>query len=261
MPPPHAPRTLHLFRAIELRGGDEDEGGRVLVQPKLVALLAHLALAGMPDAPGRYRRRDHLVGLLRPDLDQSRARAALRKAVHALRGVLGADAVLSRGDEELALAEGAVWCDAVEFAEAIEGGRLVRALELYRGELIPGFHLTGCGEFARWLDDERELARERAAGAAWAMAVRSQEGSNLTDAGQWARRAVRFRWDDERALRRALSLLGAIGDRAGALRLYEEFARRLRAELEADPSRETVTLAESLRSGTLAPASPPAARS
>lgn len=250
---PTAPRTLHLFRSIELRGGDDGEAARLLVQPKVVGLLAYLALAGVPDAPGRYRRRDHLVGLLWPELDQAHARAALRKAVHALRAVLGADAVLSRGDEELALAEGTLWCDVVEFVESIEAGRLVRAIELYRGELMPGFHLTGCGEFERWLDDERELARERAAGAAWAMAVRSQEGSNLTDAGHWARRAVRFRWDDERALRRALSLLAAIGDRAGALRLYEEFARRLRAELEADPSRETVALARALRTGEALP--------
>ena len=247
------PRKLYLLGRVDLRGGDQEQTERLLVQPKLVALLAHLALAATPDAPGRFRRRDHLVGLLWPELDQAHARAALRKAVHALRSALGAEAVVSRGDEDLALAEGAIWCDAVEFVADLEEGRLVRALELYRGELMPGFHLTGCGEFGRWLDDERAAARERAAAAAWALAVRSQEGSNLTDAGFWARRSIRVRWDDERALRRALVLLATIGDRAGAMRLYDEFARRLRTELEVDPSAETVTLVNALRSGQAPP--------
>jgi serine/threonine-protein kinase len=248
-----SPRKLYLFGRVDLRGGDQEQTERLLVQPKLVALLAYLALAATPDAPGRFRRRDHLVGLLWPELDQAHARAALRKAVHALRSVLGAEAVLSRGDEELALADEAIWCDAVEFVADLEGGMLVRAIELYRGELMPGFYLTGCGEFGRWLDDERATARERAAGAAWALAVRSQEGSNYTDAGFWARRSIKFRWDDERALRRALVMLAGIGDRAGAMRLYDEFSRRLRAELEVEPSSETVTLVNALRAGEAPP--------
>ena len=248
------PPKLFLLGRVEMRGGDAAEAERLLVQPKVVALLAYLALAGAPDTPGRFVRRDGLVGLLWPELDQAHARAALRKAIHAIRGALGADAIVSRGDEEVALGEGALWCDAVEFMTAVERGQLVRALELYRGELMPGFHLADCGEFERWLEDQRSSDRDRAAGAAWALAVRSQEGDNLTDAGVWARKAVRFRWDDERALRRAIVMLAAIGDRAGAARLYDEFARRLRTELDVEPSAETMALMEALRAGQPLPA-------
>ena len=62
-----------------------------------------------------------------------------------------------------------------------------------------------------------------------------------------ARRAVRYSWDDERVLRRTITMLARIGDHAGALRLYEEFAARMKQELDADPSPETVALVDSLR--------------
>jgi serine/threonine-protein kinase len=246
-----------VLGGIALHGtADPAAADRLLAQPKVVALLAYLALAAAGRAT-RYQRRDRLVGLLWPELDQGHARGALRKAVHAARGVLGADALLSRGDEEIALADGALWCDAVAFGDAEEAGQLGRALELYAGELLPGFHLAECAEFGRWLDDARQELRERAAGAAWALAAYLAHAEQYTEAGRWARRAVRYAWDDERALRRALVLLDRVGDRAGALRLYDEFARRLRAEYDAEPSRETAAMAAALRAGAPLPAPPP----
>jgi len=258
LPAATPPLRFHVLGGIALAGAvDPAAADRLLAQPKAVALLVYLALAAA-GRPARYQRRDRLVGLLWPELDQTHARGALRKAVHAARAVLGADTVLSRGDEELALADGALWCDAAAFGQAEEAGRLAQALELYAGDLLPGFHLAECAEFGRWLDDTRQELRERAAGAAWALAARLAHAEQLTEAGRWARRAVRYAWDDERALRRAITLLDRLGDRAGALRLYDEFARRLRAEYEAEPSRETLAMAAALRTG--APLPEPAPR-
>ena len=234
---------LYLLGGIELRGVRPADADRLLAQPKLTALLAFLALS--PEY--RPQRRDRIVGLLWTELDQSHARTALRKAVHALRSTLGADALRSRGDEEIALAVPPVWCDAGELATAEDEGRMMRAIELYRGELMPGFHLVGCAEFERWLDDQRNIARERAGAAAWGLAQSLEGDSRLTDAGMWARKAARYSWDDERILRRTLTMLARIGDHAGALRLYDEFAERMREELNAEPSPETTALAESLR--------------
>lgn len=246
-----------MLGGVALHGAADPAGAdRLLAQPKVVALLVYLSLAAA-GRPARYQRRDRLVGLLWPELDQTHARGALRKAVHAARAVLGAEALLSRGDEELALADGALWCDAVAFGAAEEAGQLARALELYAGDLLPGFHLAECAEFGRWLDDARQELRERAAGAAWALATHLAHAEQLTEAGRWARRAVRYAWDDERALRRALVLLDRLGDRAGALRLYDEFTRRLRAEYEAEPSRETAAMGAALRAGAPLPVPPP----
>lgn len=234
---------LCLLGGIELRGAAPGVADALLAQSKPVALLAYLALS--PD--GRFQRRDRLAGLLWPDLDQSHARAALRKAIHDVRAALGAHVVVARGDDEIAIAPAALRCDAVQFAAAIDNSHFARAVELYRGEFMPGFFLAGCVEFERWLEDERATARERAAAASWALAVRLEGDQQLTDAGVWARRAARHAWTDERVLRRAMTMLERLGDRAGAVKLYEGFAARLRAELEVEPSAETNALVASIR--------------
>ena len=142
----------------------------------------------------------------------------------------------------------APWCDAVEFLTSIQTGLLGRALELYRGDLMPGFHLPECGEFDRWLEEERAATLERVVAAAWALARECEENDRLTDAGGWARVAARRAWTDERVLRHAIIMLDRIGDRAGAISLFDGFARRLRSELETEPSAETTALVARLRS-------------
>ncbi len=234
---------LCLLGGYELRGAGP-AGASVLSQSKPLALLAFLAMS--PD--GRYQRRDRLVGLLWPELDQAHARAALRKALHDLRTTLGAHVITTRGDDEIQLTPGTVRCDVVEFTESVEAGHLLRALELYHGDLMPGFYLSGCVEFERWVEDERTAARERAAAASWALAVRFEGEDQLTKAGSMARRAVRHAWTDERVLRRAMGLLDRLGDRAGAIKIFDEFATRLRADLDVEPSTETAALAQSIRS-------------
>lgn len=238
---------LYLLGGLELAGAvDPTLANRLLAQPKLTALLAFLALS--PEQ--RPQRRDRIVALLWPELDQGHARTALRKGVHAIRSALGAEALRNRGDEEIGLASPPVWCDAVESCAAADAGRMLRVHELYKGELLEGFHLPGCGEFQHWLDIERSEAKERAAAAAWGLACIFERDQRFTDAGMMAKRAVRYASDDERVLRRTMTMLQRIGDHAGALKLFDEFAARMRNELNADPSPETMKLVSSLRSST-----------
>src|SRR5205823_1085290 len=98
-------------------------------------------------------RRDYLAALFWPELDQSHARNALRKALHALRGSLGAETLPGRGVEEMAIAPDRLMCDATLFVADIDAGRLGRAMERYAGDLMPGFHLSDCAEFERWVDE------------------------------------------------------------------------------------------------------------
>jgi DNA-binding SARP family transcriptional activator len=245
---PSGPLLL-LLGGTQLRGVPPADADRLLAQAKAVALLAYLALAPRD----RYVRRDRLVGLFWPELDQAHARGALRKIVHAIRSTLGPDAILARSDEDLALAPDALWCDATEFTAAADAGQAARALELYRGDLLDGFHLPGCADFGMWLDGERTAALERAAAAALALSNQLESEEQLTLAGQWARRAVRFAWSNERVLRRALLMLDRLGDRGSALHLYDGFARRLKSELEAEPSAETLALVAELRRPKPAP--------
>jgi DNA-binding SARP family transcriptional activator len=181
-----------------------------------------------------------------PEQSDFHARAALRKALHLIRQSLGDDVLLTRGDDEVAVDRTRVWCDADAFDDAMSEGQFARALELFRGELLDGFFPDAPG-FERWLGAERERYHELAGHAAWSLAERYEKGADLTSATRWARKAAKLAGSDERRIRRVISMLDRAGDRAGAVRVYEEFATYLRSELDLEPSEETRALVKSLR--------------
>jgi serine/threonine-protein kinase len=188
-----------------------------------------------------------------PELDQEHARAALRQALHGLRTSLGADALAGRGDEEVSLDDQIVWCDASGFEVAVDAGRLADALELYRGDLLEGFFISGAPDFERWLEDERARLRRRACEAAWMLAGSCRAEGDVALAAHWARRAVSLARGDEAALRRLIALLAELGDRAGAVQAYEAFARRLAEDYDVEPTAETQALIARVRSREIGP--------
>jgi DNA-binding SARP family transcriptional activator/TolB-like protein len=234
---------LRTLGSLDLISADGTPFDSVLTQPRRTALLCYLSLA----SPRGFRRRDTLLALFWPEHNAEQARHALRQSVYFLRHALGAAAVVSRGDDELAVAPDRVRCDAAEFERAIDEGRLEAALALYRGELLPGFHVSDAPEFERWLDAERSRLRQRAAEAAWALAEARERDGNPDSAAEWAQRAADFSPGEETALRRLVLLLNRLGDRAAAVRAYETFARNLEQEYELAPSEETRALLEKIR--------------
>lgn len=234
---------LRVLGSPDLRRADGQEIRYVLVQPKRVALLAYLTVA----APRGFHRRDSLVARFWPELDAERARAALRNAIYQLRQALGPDSLETRGAEEVRLAEAACWCDALEFQEALAGGRLDEAVALYRGDLLSGLHVEGAPDVGHWLDRERERLREAAVRAGWALAERELAAGENAAAVERARWAADLEPGSEAGLRRLMAVLDRVGDGPGALRAYDHFAAWLAADLGASPSAETRRLAEDLR--------------
>src|SRR6266704_5704692 len=234
---------FRILGALNLLGAGGRELSSVLAQPKRIALLAYLAAA----TPRRLHRRDSLLALFWPELDQEHARAALRQALHGLRHALGDGVLVTRGDEDIGLDAERIRCDVVEFERAAEVGRLADALDLYRGDLLEGFFIRGAPEFEQWLEDERARLKAVALRSAIQLAERSEGHGGLAEAAQWSRRALRIAPLDEPALRRLMQTLDRLGDRAGALEAYEGFAKRLAAELEAEPAPETRALADAVR--------------
>src|SRR6266545_543526 len=138
---------LRFLGAVSLRAGrtvPRDLG----LQPKRLALLCYLALA----RPAGLVRRDALLAILWPELDEPRARNALSQALHRLRRELGPSVVLTRGHHEVGIALGRLWCDVTAFHDAVQRGDLQAAVALYRGELLPAFHVGGAPDFEYWLD-------------------------------------------------------------------------------------------------------------
>ncbi len=227
---------------VSLTNAEGREVHALLAQPRRLALLAYLALTA---ARGLHRR-DAIVTLFWPELDQQHARAALRQALRVIRGSLGA-VITSRGDDEIGLDFEHFQCDADAFDQAIAGGRWDEALELYRGELLEGFFISGAPEFERWLDAERARLQSAAVGGARALVERATEVGDVAAAAQWAERGLRLAPLDEALMQQLIGILDRRGDRAGAVQAYEDYSRRLAQELEVRPSPETQALLAAVR--------------
>jgi DNA-binding SARP family transcriptional activator len=181
-----------------------------------------------------------------PDSGDERARAALSRAIYFLRRELGEGIIVARGDE-ITVGSERLWCDAAAFEQLFEQGKPREALELYRGDLLPGFFTADANGFEEWLERERARMRESASAAAWELTGAAEAKGNLALAAHWARRAVELAPFREAGIRRLLGLLDALGDRAGAVHAYEEFAAQLQAELELEPAPETTELVSEIR--------------
>jgi DNA-binding SARP family transcriptional activator len=240
---------LRTLGTLDLHSAEGRELHSLLAQPKRVALLAYLCIA----QPHGFHRRDTLLGLFWPDSDQEHARASLRKSLHILRRALGDDAILSRGDEEVAVDFHLVSCDAAAFEANVKANRLEEALELYRGDLLAGFFIDEAPEFDQWLHSERMRLRAGAAHVALAFSDQLIAGGNVAAALTWARRSLELSDTDEHALRKLIELQCQAGDRTGAIRTYEEFARHLGVEYGTQPSSETRSVIERIRSGAVLP--------
>ncbi len=236
------------FRAlgtVHLRRRDGPELLSVLSQPKRTALLAYLLLA----RPRGFHRRDQLVALFWPEADAEHGHNSLRQSVHFLRRSLGDEVLPSRADDELGVDSGRVWCDAQAFEAALDRGDPEAALELYGGELLPGFFVEGAPEFEHWLEGERARLRGRAVRAAGELAQACERAGDAARAAEMGARALMLAPDDEALLRAQMQRLERLGDRAAALATYESFARRLLVEYELEPDPESRRLAEEIRVG------------
>ena len=233
---------LHTLGGLDLRAAG-NKGHPLLSQPKRLGLLVYLAAANVRG----YRRRDSVFPMFWPELDDVRARGALRQAVYVLRRNLGDCVIRDRGEDELGVDPAEVWLDVTEFEKALAAGETRMAADLYRGEFLDGFFVAGTGaEFDEWMSAERNRVRALASKAMCAVAE-DVAGLEPDSAAAWVRRAVALAPDDELTVRRALALLEHIGDRAGALQLYHEFRERVKREYDAEPATETKAIAESLR--------------
>jgi DNA-binding SARP family transcriptional activator len=232
---------LRALGSIDLRR-DGTEITAVLTQPKRLALLLYLDLA----RPHGFHRRDRLVSLLWPELDATHSRNALSKAIHHIRRELGETSITTRGDEVM-LDPIYIRSDVRVLEAALLNNDHMRAVQLYQGPLADGFFVEDAPEFERWLSDERNQIRISVANAAWALADKSRVEGRIEDATMYARSASGLTRDDEPSVRRLMRFLESVGDRAGALRAYDEFAIWLSDELDANPAADTEALRDSIR--------------
>jgi DNA-binding SARP family transcriptional activator/tetratricopeptide (TPR) repeat protein len=183
-------------------------------QRRPLALLAIVAAS-----PHGCTREDLLLHLW-PDSTPERARNVLRQTIYALRRDLGTHD-LFLGEHQLLLNSAVISSDVGEFENALEGGDQARAVELYGGPFLDGFHLRESPEFEAWR--EREVARitGRFLQALRALAQSTTDHEHAID--RWRRMATTDPLDPI-AAEGLIDALAALGDRDAALqhaRIYE----------------------------------------
>jgi DNA-binding SARP family transcriptional activator len=222
-----------------------------VTQPRRLAVLAIIARAG-----DRGVTREKILATLWPDADEDVGRRSLSQAVYALRRDLGADDPLL-GVQELKVNADIATCDVVEFEAALAARNLERAVEVYGGPFLDGFRLPGAPEFDRWVEDERRSLAQRHVDALERLARRLAERGDAAAAAGWWRKLAELDPLNARVAAELMRSLVAAGDPSGALKHARIYEALLAQELDLEPDRQVVELAQRIRSDASVGVQPP----
>lgn len=232
---------------------------------KIIALMAYLILTG------QEHTRDALATLLWPELDQSRARAGLRRVLAAIRKSINESILIIDRSRVGMNPEADLWVDITALRKHLASteahahvdaelcpnclAHLEAAIKLYRGDLLAGFTLSDTPDFDEWVYFEGEELRQELA-SALARLVRvygAQEQFN--PAIRHARRWLALDPLQEPVHRQLMHLYALSGNQATALRQYQQCEQLLQDEMGTTPSVETKELFAKIREGRLTPTS------
>jgi DNA-binding SARP family transcriptional activator len=241
---------------IQLFGGlRAEQEGRVVTRfrtQKAASLLAYLAYYRQRTNP-----RELLIELLWPECEPEVARHRLSVALSTLRQQFepgGAGASVFIADHfSVGLAPAVVTTDVAEFEEALQragksaGSEQTRffaeAVELYRGELLPGY-------YEDWILPEQQRWQELYFQAVRRLIACCESAGEIDRALQYGLRAISIDPLREEAHQDLMRLYAAASQPGAAQRQYHELQRLLKQELGEKPSEATQALAEAIQGGS-----------
>ncbi len=244
---------IYLFGAPRFAEG---ECALHVQRRKARALLAYLALNRQPQT------RELLATLFYPESDN--ALAYLRRDLSEVRRQVGEE--ILRAENEVSLNPGAeVWVDVLAFQARLDLvaahghfpqqpcaeclAALQEAIALYSDDFLAGFILPDCAAFEEWQFFQGQALRQGLAQALEKMVAWHAAQRAYAEAISAARRWLALDPLHEAAQRRLMELYAASGQRAAALRQYEECQRLLDEDWGVVPETETTALFEAIRTG------------
>ncbi len=248
---------LHLFGLPQV----EYDGHPVkFARRKALALAAYLALAE------QRQSRDVIVDLLWTELDREHGRSALRSTLRALTTAIPFEWI-EADRSTLMLKSDAVWVDVNAFTALISGSashghsqevtcdRCVtlyhQALDLYKADFSVGFSLSDSVEYDDWQELQREALRREFAEVHRRLSSYYELAQDYGHAIKYAQQWLAIEPLHEPAHRQLMRLYMANGQRAEALRQYQQAVDLLDTELATPPEDETTQLYETILKGQL----------
>jgi DNA-binding SARP family transcriptional activator/predicted ATPase len=237
----NTPWRIEFFGGLRLwRGEDVTTRFRTRKISGLLALLAYHS--------DQMHPREELIDVFWPEADIHAGRNSLRVALSSLRGLLeppgiAPGSVLDTSADAVRISSGAVWTDVAQFEAVAFAGEardnatdrithLSRAVDLYRGELLPG-------RYEEWVMTERDRLRDAFAAVLRSLSAQWEAGGDINRAIAYARRLTVVDRLNEASRCELIRLYMKAGEPAAAAREYREMVRVLREELGAEPSAET----------------------
>lgn len=204
-------------------------------------------LAAVLALRGDWSTRDELVALFWPDVEPRRGRHNLAQLLYAVRRApWGSD--IETTPRRI---RWTVPTDVADFRTAASEGGWRAAAQSYAGDLLEGVQEPGSHELAEWLAIERADLRET-----W-KAVLLRRAEELSAAHEWhecasvLRRVLANDGLMEEAVHGLIRAEALSGRRDAALRVYDDFRRRLSYELGLEPLETTTELAAAVSDGSL----------
>ena len=232
---------INALGALELLDTAGKPLHRLMQHDKRIALLFYLLIA----RPRRAHRRDSLLPIFWPELDVQHARNSLRQALHLLRSTL-ADDVLHSTATTVGVHWSRIACDALDFELLLENGKVKEAMQLYRGDLLPGFYIANAPQFEEWLEIERARLRQVALIAMLQLATESPDDHAAI---HWLRRAEAIAPFQEDIVRDLMHRHVRAENPGLALAAYDHLVNRLRKEMDIAVSTSTTRIADEIRTG------------
>lgn len=223
--------SLKLLGPLELRRGTEP----VTLRRKGRALLAYLAATDQP------HRRQKLADIFCQEANDPAN--VLRLLLSRIRQQLGVAAFVVEGDTVKFNGQNGCWVDSQEFEGFLAGdlsGRspdqLEAALNHYRGDFLDGLALPDAPEFELWLLGERARLRQLYERGLAELVSRLIAAESYEAAIRWVQPLIQSNPLLEEPHARLMWLYAKTGQRAAALKQFEQYQNLLARELAVSPT-------------------------
>jgi predicted ATPase/DNA-binding SARP family transcriptional activator len=206
---------------------------------------AQILLAYLTIHKGKLHPRQQLAGYLWPESYESSARKNLRNAIWQLRKAIGSNFLLIDNGSIGFNTDTPHEIDTALLAdERIESdtGALIRALSMYKGELLPGF-------YEDWIQSEREWLWSLFERRMQVLLERLIKAARWSEVESWAEYWIVRGHTPEPAYRALMLAHAASSNLAGMAIAYQRCVQALKVDLDVSPSTETQQLYQRLRLG------------